>query len=155
MQTMANRVNMQHKISQNLIKSDGQSSIGAMRHYQMQQQNSSLGDFSKTGYLLSQGGTANASENEGGSDGEEDWERLVIDFVSERDLFIQKHKRKNRLILSLNNPNEALNVVEISQLSLKDFMKSNRISPKVFSGPPHQQKEELLRNPMNKRQYYL
>lgn len=91
---------MEHRISQNIIRSTP----------------SGLGDsseFSQTRLLI------HAARTELNEDRFRDnCERHIVDFVSERDLFIQKHKRKHRLIFTLGNQGENINVVEINQLSL-------------------------------------
>ena len=64
-----------------------------------------------------------------------DEEKYIIDYVTERDIFILKNKKKHRIIFNLDNISEKemrQNLIEISNMSIKDFLKNNRITPKLF-----------------------
>ena len=63
-----------------------------------------------------------------------DEEKLIRDFISEREMFISRHKQKKRIIFNQESSEPTkVDVLEISQIPLKDFIKKNRIHPKIFS----------------------
>lgn len=83
-----------------------------------------------------------------------DHEKCIIDYISERDLFILKNKKKHRIIFNLDNISEnesQTNLLEIASLKVADFLKNNRITPKLF----HFDQFEMIRSPLNKKFYYL
>ena len=78
---------------------------------------------------------------------------MIKDFISEREMFISRHKQKKRIIFNQDSSEHSkLDVLEISQIPLKDFIKKNRIHPKIFS---FDRSLEDYRPQMNKRIYYL
>jgi hypothetical protein len=63
-----------------------------------------------------------------------DEEKLIKDYISERDMFIKRHQQKKRIIFNQeSNEQSKVDVLEISQIPLKDFIKKNRIHPKIFT----------------------
>ena len=64
-----------------------------------------------------------------------DEDKYIIDYVSERDMFILKNKKKQRIVFNLDNISDKgsnTNLIEISNMSIQDFLKNNRITPKLF-----------------------
>lgn len=64
-----------------------------------------------------------------------DHEKCIIDYVTEREMFILKNKKKHRIIFNLDNISESgsqTNLLEAANMSVTDFLKNNRISPKLF-----------------------
>ena len=69
-------------------------------------------------------------------------------------MFILKNKKKHRIIFNLDNISEngsQTNLVEIATMSVQDFLKNNRISPKLF----HFDQFDMIKSPSNKKFYYL
>jgi hypothetical protein len=83
-----------------------------------------------------------------------DHEKCIIDYVSERDMFILKNKKKHRIIFNLDNISEngsQTNLLELANMSVQDFLKNNRISPKLF----HFDQFEMIKSQSTKKFYYL
>lgn len=80
----------------------------------------------------------NDKQNEEASKSENivlDHEKCIIDYISERDMFILKNKKKHRIIFNLDNISEngsQTSLFEIASMKIPDFLKNNRISPKLF-----------------------
>lgn len=69
-------------------------------------------------------------------------------------MFILQNKKKHRIIFNLDNISEngsQTNLLELANMSIQDFLKNNRISPKLF----HFDQFEMIKSPSNKRFYYL
>jgi hypothetical protein len=82
-----------------------------------------------------------------------DEEKMIKDFISERDMFIQRHKQKKRIIFNQESSEPSkVDILEISQIALKDFIQKNRINPKIFT---FDKSLEDYRPQMNKRVYFL
>jgi hypothetical protein len=82
-----------------------------------------------------------------------DEEKMIKDFISERDMFIQSHKQKKRIIFNQESSEPSkVDILEISQIALKDYIQKNRIHPKIFT---FDKSLDDYRAQMNKRVYFL
>lgn len=66
-------------------------------------------------------------------------EKLIVDYVSERESFIQKQQRGKRPV----NDN-IKDFVELADITLNVFLKQNKIHPKIFSADTIIQQEKEL-----------
>jgi hypothetical protein len=71
-------------------------------------------------------------------------------------MFILKNKKKQRIIFNLDNIGEKgsnTNLIGLASMSIQDFLKNNRISPKLFHFDQFEPTKH--QSQFNKRLYYL
>lgn len=69
-------------------------------------------------------------------------EKLITNFVPEREAFIEKQHRVKRLFS--NELGKPANYMDPGRQSLDEFLKANKIHPKIFTADTYQAQEKSL-----------